>query len=124
MLAPPIRCATLPPTMHRSRSLRRSGPTRLTSIGVWDRVIQRAFPMALARSVHNNAPNALAFVHQLESLVDIRQWHGVGDHRIDLDLALHVPIDDALKGRAQFSFLRIVRSTLHRGLQLRAPHSC
>src|SRR5438105_8596979 len=50
--------------------------------------------MALARSVENNAPDALAFVHQVEPLVDVRQRHGVGDHRIDLDLTLHIPIDD------------------------------
>jgi hypothetical protein len=39
-------------------------------------------------------------VHQPEPLVDVRQWHGVGDHRIDLDLALHVPIDDFRHVRA------------------------
>src|SRR6476660_555390 len=52
------------------------------------------FSMALARSVHNHAPDALAFVHQVEPLVDVRQWHGVSDHRVDLDLSLHVPVDD------------------------------
>src|SRR5215470_11865377 len=33
-------------------------------------------------------------MHQVEPLVDVRQRHGVGDHRVDLDLPLHVPIDD------------------------------
>src|SRR5215831_14382539 len=94
MQAPPIRYAISPPATRGSQSLRRCRPTRLTSIGAWDRVIQQTFPMALARSVYNNAPDALAFVHQVEPLVDVRQRHGVGDHRIDLDLALHVPIDD------------------------------
>src|SRR5262252_8659983 len=46
------------------------------------------------RSIHDDAPDALALVHQLESLVDVGQRHGVRDHRIDLDLALHVPVDD------------------------------
>src|SRR5262245_27930975 len=81
--------------MASSPNLRRFGPTRLTSIGAWDRVVQRKLPMVLARSVENNAPDALAFVHQVEPLVDVRQWHGVGDHRIDLDLSLHVPVDDS-----------------------------
>src|SRR5262249_31665523 len=29
-----------------------------------------------------------------ETLVDVAERHGVGDHRIDLDLLLHVPVDD------------------------------
>src|SRR5262249_53211677 len=45
-------------------------------------------------SIHHHAPDALALVHQVEPLVDVRQPHGVRDHRIDLDLALHVPVDD------------------------------
>src|ERR1700747_2611541 len=55
-------------------------------LGAWHRVIGRMFSMAPARSVYDDAPDALAFVHQVEPLVDVRQWHGVGDHRIDLDL--------------------------------------
>src|SRR5437660_8069097 len=46
------------------------------------------------RSVHDHAPDALALVHQVEALVDLCQRHGVRDHRVDLDLALHVPVDD------------------------------
>src|SRR6266446_2194207 len=49
---------------------------------------------ARTRSVDDDAPDALAFVHQLEPLVDVRERHSMRDHRIDLDLALHVPIDD------------------------------
>src|SRR5262249_44828684 len=61
------------------------------------------------RSIHDDAPDALALVHQLESLVDVGQRHGMRDHRVDFDLALHVPVDDfrhvgaparAAKGRA------------------------
>src|SRR5262249_62215740 len=37
------------------------------------------------RSIHDDAPDALALVHQLESLVDVRQRHGVRDHRVDFD---------------------------------------
>src|SRR4029077_1450759 len=63
-------------------------------LGAWHRVIGRMFSMAPARSVYDDAPDALAFVHQVEPLVDVRQWHGVSDHRVDLDLSLHVPVDD------------------------------
>src|SRR5262249_33744312 len=44
--------------------------------------------------INDDASDALALVHHLESLVDVGQWHGVRDHRVDFDLALHVPVDD------------------------------
>src|SRR5262249_22162387 len=90
----PTRCATLRPTMRRSRSLRQSRPTRLTSIGAWHRVIGRMYSMAMTRSVYNDAPDTFAFVHQVESFVDVQERHGVRDHRVDLDLAFHVPVDN------------------------------
>src|SRR5438094_1405134 len=80
-----------PSVPPRSRSL---APTRLTSIGAWAHLIERTFSMAMTRSVDDDAPDALAFVHQLEPLVDVRERHSMRDHRIVLDLALHVPIDD------------------------------
>ena len=33
-------------------------------------------------------------MHQIEAFVDIRKRHGVSDHRINLNLAFHVPVDD------------------------------
>ncbi len=42
-------------------------------------------------------------MHQIECLADVIQWHGVGDHRIDFDLAVHVPIDDLRNIGATFS---------------------
>jgi hypothetical protein len=33
-------------------------------------------------------------VHQVEGLVDLLERHRVGDQRVDLDLAVHVPVDD------------------------------
>lgn len=33
-------------------------------------------------------------MHQVETLVDVLELQGVGDHRVDLDLAVHVPVDD------------------------------
>src|ERR1700726_1121791 len=49
---------------------------------------------ALSRLIHDDAADALAVVHQVERGVDVGKRHGVGDHRIDLDFSLHVPIDD------------------------------
>src|ERR1700738_2323793 len=45
-------------------------------------------------SVYHHAADACARVHQIEALVDVSERHGVRDHRIDLDLALHVPVHD------------------------------
>src|SRR5207249_2726865 len=36
----------------------------------------------------------LAALHQLERVVDLVKRHHMRDHRVDLDLALHVPVDD------------------------------
>src|ERR1700761_489970 len=45
-------------------------------------------------SVDDDAADALALVHEVEALVDLLQRQHVGDHRVDLDLAVHVPVDD------------------------------
>lgn len=63
-------------------------------------------------SVHDHAADAFALVHQLEALIDVFERHCVGDHRIDLDLALHVSVDD----------LRDVGAAARR--QRRCPSSC
>src|SRR5262249_26011353 len=73
MLPQPIRYASLRLTTRGSHSLRQSRPTRLTSIGACHRGIGRMFSKALARSVYNDAPDAVAFVHQVEALVDVPQ---------------------------------------------------
>src|SRR5690606_12769524 len=39
--------------------------------------------------INHHGPNALARVHQIESLVDALERKRVRDHRVDLDLALH-----------------------------------
>src|SRR6056297_2357812 len=39
-------------------------------------------------------------MHEVKPLVDIIQRHGVGDHRIDVDLAVHVPVNDLRNIRA------------------------
>src|SRR6202049_4895080 len=43
---------------------------------------------------HDDRTDRFAFVHQIEPLVDLLKLQHVGDHRIDLDLAVHVPVDD------------------------------
>src|SRR4029453_4522955 len=41
-----------------------------------------------------HAPDRFARVHQVERLVDVVERHRVGDQVVDVDLALHVPVDD------------------------------
>src|SRR3546814_11804827 len=48
----------------------------------------------VARSKDDDAADALAFVHQVEALVDLFQRQHMGDHRVYLDLAVLVPVDD------------------------------
>ena len=43
---------------------------------------------------HDDGTDALACVHEVEALVDVLELEGVGDHRVDLDLAVHVLVDD------------------------------
>src|SRR4026207_2095591 len=45
-------------------------------------------------SKHYDAANGFARVHQVERLVDVVERHRVGDQVVDVDLALHVPVDD------------------------------
>ena len=46
------------------------------------------------QSVDHDAADRLARVHQVEALVDLVERQRVRDHRVDLDLAVHVPVDD------------------------------
>src|SRR6266700_422033 len=43
---------------------------------------------------HNYRADRLALVHQIETLVDLLELEDMGDHWIDLDLSVHVPVDD------------------------------
>ena len=49
---------------------------------------------AASGSVNHHRTDAFAGMHQIEALVDILQLQHMGDHRVDLDFAVHVPIDD------------------------------
>src|SRR5690349_10439480 len=44
--------------------------------------------------VDHHATDAFARVHQVEALVDLLEREDVGDHRVDLDLTVHVPVHD------------------------------
>src|SRR5262245_11363707 len=45
-------------------------------------------------SVNHDTPDRLALVHEVKALVDVVELQPMGDHRVDLDLVVHVPVDD------------------------------
>src|SRR6185437_629954 len=45
-------------------------------------------------SENHDRTDRLALVHQIKALVDVLELQHMGDHRVDLDLAVHVPVDD------------------------------
>ncbi len=45
-------------------------------------------------SEHDDRSDALAGVHEVEALVYLVEGQDMGDHGIDLNLAVHVPVDD------------------------------
>src|SRR5476651_1313271 len=47
-----------------------------------------------ATLIHDDAADRLAARHQIEALVDALQRQNVGDEIVDVDLLLHVPVDD------------------------------
>src|SRR3546814_11701903 len=57
-------------------------------------VILRTVARRPAASVHHDRADGLALVHEVEALVDVVERQGVGDEVVDVDLALHVPVDD------------------------------
>src|SRR5262249_883546 len=50
--------------------------------------------LTLFDSEHAYPTHYFSFVHQIEALVDVLQLENMGDHRIDLNLSVHVPVDD------------------------------
>ncbi|VXA88758.1 conserved hypothetical protein [Aeromonas veronii] len=67
---------------------------------------------ALMGSVVDDAADALAFVHQIERLVDLLEGHGVGDEVVQLELTLHVALHIA----------RQLAATAHAAEGAAAPH--
>src|SRR5688572_32512100 len=45
-------------------------------------------------SEYDDAADRLALVHEVETLVDVRERQAMGDQIVDVDLAVHVPVDD------------------------------
>src|ERR1700759_1150260 len=62
-----------------------------SKIGHVQTVIAWYFRLSLKR---HHAADRLALVHEVERLVDVGERHHMRDHRVDLDLALHVPVDN------------------------------
>ena len=48
----------------------------------------------------NHCADGFARMHQIKAFVDILQRHGVGDHGVNLNFAVHVPIDNLWHIRA------------------------
>src|SRR5690606_9554484 len=49
---------------------------------------------ANTHSVDDDAADGFAAHHEVEAFVDLLERHGVGDQVVDVDLAVHVPVDD------------------------------
>src|SRR3954465_4089263 len=45
-------------------------------------------------SKYDDRTDRLALMHQIETFVDLFQLENMGDHRIDLDFPVHVPVHD------------------------------
>src|SRR5215467_8059733 len=54
----------------------------------------RTVMMVRSLSEGDDAADRFAAMHEVEGVVDLLHRHGVGDERIDVDLAVHVPVDD------------------------------
>src|SRR6056297_2470162 len=80
-------------TAHRR--LCRPGPETGSDTGPDPRGIR-----ADDRSVDHDAADRFARMHHVETLVDLVELERMGDHRVDLDLAVHVPVDDLWHIRA------------------------
>src|SRR5260370_38003225 len=49
---------------------------------------------AAAISEGDHASNRFAFVHQVKGVVDFFERHNVSDQIVDVDAAIHVPVDN------------------------------
>src|SRR5689334_7851118 len=62
----------------------------------------RAFPSLAPFLINHDAANRFAFVHQVETFVDVFQLQRVRNEIVDVDLAVHVPVDDFRHVAASF----------------------
>src|SRR3981081_7851 len=87
-------CARTKDATAATVTLRHSRNCGLCSRTLASSHFQAVATRLIRNSVKHHAPDALALMHQVEPLVDGRERHGMRDHRVDLDLAVHVPVDD------------------------------
>src|SRR3989442_12721229 len=57
-------------------------------------IFGRREPACGSKSVHHDRADGFALVHQVEALVDVGELELVRDQVVDVDLALHLPVDD------------------------------
>src|SRR5271169_4584571 len=90
--------SALPPRAQSLKNLRRRTPRtspagRRSSRKPASRASERRRARA-RRLKYDDAADRFALAHQGEGLVDVGKRHRMGNHRIDLDLAIHIPVDD------------------------------
>ena len=60
--------------------------------------INDARPRGIAETlVFNNGADAFAFSHLRERLVYVLEFDAVGDHRVEVNLAFHIQVDNVWK---------------------------
>src|SRR6185437_1334426 len=64
------------------------------SIAGWIEIAMCAPLSPGGRSVHDYGTDAFAAMHEIERVVDAVERQNMRDHRVDLDLAAHVPVDN------------------------------
>src|SRR5690606_5263868 len=45
-------------------------------------------------SVHHHRTDGFAALHEFEAIIDLLEFKLVGDQVVDVDLAIHIPVDD------------------------------
>src|ERR1041384_5450784 len=58
------------------------------------RCCNNAYPRRRVASIDNHAADRFAHMHQVETLIDIAERELMRDEIVDIDLLLHIPIDD------------------------------
>src|SRR5438445_5438395 len=69
-------------------------PETFVSGNALDRHLRARSLRAAEGSVHHHRAYRFALVHQVEALVDVGELQLVRDQVVDVDLAIHVPVDD------------------------------
>src|SRR5438105_15345846 len=59
-----------------------------------ERLVKYNSPRVGGGSIDNDAADRFSGAHQLKALVDLGEWKLVSNQIVDIDLFLHIPIDD------------------------------